>query len=84
MNNLTNTILAKVTDLAQTSGAIANVADKLLNRILLKENAAAQIPFCRLEIVIPICGKCVSGVQNCRLCCSGSPSRCFSSFRRAC
>jgi hypothetical protein len=37
MNNLTNIILTTVTNLAQASGAIANVADKLLNRILLKE-----------------------------------------------
>jgi hypothetical protein len=76
MNNLTNIILTKVTNLAQTSGVIANVADKLLNRILLEEKAAAA--HCR----IVSCRNCVNGIAICRRCC-GSPPKCYN-VRLAC
>lgn len=47
----------KVTDLAQTSGVIANFADKLLNRFLPQENAvAASCP-------IVFCFRCVNRVE---------------------
>lgn len=79
MNNLMDTILMKVTDLAQTSGVIANVADKLLNRLLPEESAAAaEIPiFCWKEKPLTICGRCVNGFKDCRTCCP-FPSRCYN------
>lgn len=86
MNNLTNTILTKVTDLAQISGAIANVAGKLLNRILPEESAAAaEIPiFCPSQ-PLTICGRCVNGFKDCKICCRLPlrPLQCYNS-RRAC
>jgi|GEM_PF-4111321 hypothetical protein len=85
MNNLTNTILTKVTNLTQTSGAIANIADKLLNLILLEENAAAA-PLPTICPTWPICGKCIDGYKRCRRCFKTilpSPCRCYN-YRRAC
>lgn len=86
MNNLTNTILMTVTNFVQTSGAIANIADKLLNRILPEENtAAAQIPiFCRKQKPITFCGQCVNGFKFCLSCCRLLPSRQCYNFRIAC
>jgi hypothetical protein len=89
MNNLTNTILMKVIDLAQTSGAIATIADRLLKLIFLEENATAfplicpPRPFPSRPLII--CGKCVNGFKLCRRCCRLSlrPPQCHY-FRVAC
>lgn len=42
MNDLTNKIFTKVVDVAQTSSAITNVADKLLSHLLPQEKALAD------------------------------------------
>lgn len=85
MNNLTIAILTKVTSLVQTSGTIAKVADKLLNHILLQENAAAQTqPIVCLK-PRTTCGGCINGFKLCRRCCQLSllPPQCYY-FRIAC
>lgn len=74
MTNLTNKTLSQVFNLAQTSGAIANIADQLLSRILLEENAtAAPLPLtCPRPLIVPIsitCKKCIGGFKLCQRCC---------------
>ncbi len=77
MNNLTNKLLTKVFDLAQTSGGISNVADKLIGRFLPSENAVAAICWTTL------CGRCVNRVKRCRICCLRPPYVvCFYGFVR--
>ncbi len=75
MNNLTNIILTKVTNLAQTSGVIANAADKLLSHILPKDDVAAR---CWTYL----CSFCVRGQRSCRTCCVGSVSGCYTTYKR--
>ncbi|MEA5503936.1 hypothetical protein VB735_12600 [Halotia wernerae UHCC 0503] len=84
--NKKNTILMKVVNLAQISGAIANITDKLLNHILSEENtAAAQIPiFCWKQKPLTFCGQCVNGFKLCQNCCRLFPSYQCYNFRRAC
>lgn len=70
MNKLTNTILTKVADLAQTTSVIANAADKLLNHVLLKEDVAAWCFTHRNS-----CWPCVNGKKSCVRCCGLSCRR---------
>jgi hypothetical protein len=72
MDNLTNTILTKVTDLVQTSGISANVADRLLRYILLKDNASAA--FCKPTIN---CTACRKGKKMCRCCIPPRTQACY-------
>jgi hypothetical protein len=74
MNNLTNKLLTKVSDLAQTSGGILNVADKLISRFLASENAAAFPCFY-------LCQRCVNRVKRCRTCCYIRPFRVCYPYR---
>jgi hypothetical protein len=74
MNNLTNKLLTKVADLAQTSSVIVHVSDKLLSYLLLQEKASAEkcwtvacsgcLPFIRSKICTLTC--CDVGIPPCR------------------
>lgn len=69
MDNLTNAILTKVANFAETPRVIANAADKLLSYVLLKDDAAALC----YRPASPKCGPCQyigrSLMKQCTRCC---------------
>lgn len=68
MNNLTNTILMKVTNLAQTLNVIIKVVDKLLNGFIPHEDATAET--CRTILCSGCFGSRPNRVRYCsRFCC---------------
>lgn len=83
MDNLSNTILTKVTDLAQIPSVITKVADKLLNGLVPHEDTSA-----RTICVFYGCSKCFGGgttrVQYCYYDCCNSRSCSRLRVRRYC
>lgn len=80
MNNLTNTILTTMSNLAQSSNALTKVADQLLDRIVPQKDASAA--WC----VRLYCGSCSNGRMACGFSCvKGFPPRpVFRLLTRSC